>query len=150
IFARRSTSGRPNDPQLSAQIILEATGVSAEDLIDAISELEELGWVQPRRVIGARPFGYQIVTPTGLLFMHVDPHVMGWDAAQDALRVAAELVNQPNYGLQSREIVTRLGWTPRRLNPALSYLILHGLVIKNDNVDREFVTPSILKNDKTR
>jgi len=100
--------------------------------------------------MGAAPFGYQIVTPTERLFLGVDPHVMGWNPAEDAVRVAAEVVNQPNHGLQSQNIATHLDWKPRRLNPALSYLVSRGLVLPSKNMDRDFVTPFIAKNDKTR
>ena len=150
LFARDSEDGRSWDPQMHVDNIREATNATDDDLIDAISELEDLGWVKPQRVIGAPPFGFQIVTPTDRLFERVDKHVMGWDTAADAARVAAELVNSGERGLQSRILAEKLGWSPRRLNPALSYLVSRDLVLESRNIDRTFVTGYVAVNPRTR
>jgi len=149
LFARESEDGRSWDPQMPIDKIRQATNASDDDLSDAISELEDLGWVKPQRVIGAPPFGFDIVTPTDPLFEHVDLHVMGWDTASDAARVAAELVNSGERGLQSRDLAEKLNWPPRRLNPALSYLYRE-LVLASRNIDSTFVTGYILVNPRTR
>lgn len=150
MFASESKNGRPHDPQLDIGKIREVTGASNDDLIDSISELKDLGWVTPHGVIGAPPFGYRIVTPTEWLFVRVDPHVMGWNAEQDAVRVAAEIANAENRGLQSHDIADRLGWTPRRLNPAISYLIAHDIVMASKNIHPTFVSSYLAKNERTR
>ncbi|HEY2093450.1 MAG TPA: toll/interleukin-1 receptor domain-containing protein [Thermoanaerobaculia bacterium] len=149
MFAQRSVKGR-NDPQLDIFIVREITGASNDDLIDAIGELKDLGWVKPHGVIGAAPFGYRIVTPTEHLFAHVDPYVMNWSVEQDAVRVAAEVANAPNRGLRSAEIASRLSWTPRRLNPTLSFLIGRRLVLASENIDATFVSSYLMSNDRTR
>ncbi|MEK6374758.1 MAG: toll/interleukin-1 receptor domain-containing protein [Acidobacteriota bacterium] len=150
LFAQRSEHGRAWDPQFGVEEMKEATAASDNDLIDAISELEDLGWVEPQRVMGAAPYGYQFATPTDGLFEHVDLNVMGWDPAQDALRVAAEVVNSSERGLQAHELVERLGWNPRRLNPALSYLVSRDLVLSSQVNDPVFVTHYIAETPKTR
>jgi len=150
LFARESEDGRSWDPQMPVEKIRHATNASDDDLIDAISELEDLGWVKPQRVIGAPPFGFDIVTPTDRLFERVDIHVMGWDTAADAARVAAELVNSGERGLQSRILAEKLGWSPRRLNPALSYLVSRDVVLASRNIDSTFVTGYIGVNPRTR
>lgn len=128
----------------------DATQASDVDLIDAISELEDLGWVEPQRVMGAGPFGYHFVTPTDRLFEHVDPHVMSWNTATDAARVAAEIVNSDDRGLQAHELIERLNWTPRRLNPALSFLVSRDLVQSSQVNDPVFVTHYVGETPKTR
>jgi hypothetical protein len=150
LFAKRSENGRSWDPQLPVTDMQEATDASDNDLIDAISELEDLGWVEPQRVMGAGPYGYCFVTPSDRLFERVDLAVMGWDPAQDALRVATEVVNSAEHGLQAHELVERLGWPPRRLNPALSYLESHDLVLSSKVNHPIFVTHYIGETPKTR
>jgi hypothetical protein len=149
-FARGSKNGRTNDPKIDVGDMLKETGASTDDLSDAISELADLGWLKPRRVMGSPPFGYRTVTPTEYLFLNVDRAVMGWDPEQDAIRVAAEIVNDQNRGLQSHDIAARLGWTPRRLNPALAYLIGRDLVMASQNIDATFVSSYVAKNERTR
>jgi hypothetical protein len=150
LLATRSEDGRSGDPQLPVSEMRQATNAVDQDLIDAISELEDLGWAEPQRAMGAAPFGYQFITPTAALFEHVDLNVMGWDPAQDAGRIAAELVNADERGLQAHDLVDRLAWTPRRLNPALSYLISRDLVLFSTVNDPVFVTHYIGETPKTR
>jgi hypothetical protein len=121
----------------------ELTGAPDEHLIDAISELEDARLVKPQHCLGARPYGYVTVEATDLLFWLIDPHVMGWSASKDAVRVAAEVVNAPNQSAQMFELAPRLGWSPRRLNPVLSLLIARNLVMHCRNLDADFVTSQI-------
>jgi hypothetical protein len=150
LFSKRSENGRAWDPQLAVDDMREVTRASDVDLIDAISELEDLGWVEPQRVMGAGPFGYYFVTPTDNLFEHVDPHVMEWNTTADAARVAAEVVNSDERGCQAHELIERLKWTPRRLNPALSFLVSRDLVDWSRVNDPVFVTHYIGETPKTR
>ena len=150
LFTKRSKHGRAHDPQLSVTELKDTTQTTDDDLIDAISELEDLGWLQPTRVMGAAPYGYVWVSPTDDLFVYVDPSVMQWNAEQDAVRIAAEVVNCDDRGLQGHELVERLGWSPRRLNPALSYLVSRDLVTASRAIDPVFVTHYIAETPRTR
>ena len=106
--------------------------------------------MKPRHVCGARPFGYVTVEATELLFWLIDPSVMSWDVQKDAVRIAAEVVNAPNQSVQMFELAPRLGWPPRRLNPALSFLIAKNLVMHCRNLDADFVTSQINMTPATR
>ncbi|HYE85812.1 MAG TPA: hypothetical protein VEA16_05625, partial [Vicinamibacterales bacterium] len=151
LFARLSTTGRSsNGSSLEVVELQRLTGAADEHLIDAISELEDVHLVKPRHVIGARPFGYVTVEATDRLFWLIDPIVMGWDVHKDAVRIAAEVVNAPNQSVQMFELAPRLGWLPRRLNPALSFLIAKNLVMHCRNLDAEFVTSQINMTPATR
>lgn len=151
LFARLSTTGRSSTgSSLEVVELQRLTGASDEHLIDAISELEDVRLVKPRHVIGARPFGYVTVEATELLFWLIDPVVMGWDVTKDAVRVAAEVVNAPNESMQMYELVPRLGWSARRLNPALSFLIAKNLVMHSRNLDADYVTSQINMTPATR
>jgi hypothetical protein len=151
LFSKRSVNGRPYDPPLHTSAIREATKASDADLIAAIRELEELGWLVTRPVQGALPFGFNIVEPTARLFERVDRLVKGWDANADAIRVAAELIKAGQRRLEAHVLAARLDWKPRRLNPALSYLLMHDLAASSGgNVDRVFVTAYVSANARTR
>jgi hypothetical protein len=150
LFARRSVDGRAGDPRFTVDDMLDATDASENDLVDAISELEDLGWVEPQRLMFAGPRGYHDVFPTGHLFEHVDSHVMGWNPPTDAQRVAAEILNSEEQGLQAYELASRLDWGARRINPALSFLISRDLVLSSDVNDPVFVTPYVGATPKTR
>ena len=151
LFARLSISGRSSSgSSLEVVELQRLTGAADEHLIDAISELEDARLVKPRHCIGARPFGYVTVEATELLFWLVDPVVMGWNVMKDAIRVAAEVVNAPNESVQMFELAPRLGWSPRRLNPALSFLIAKRLVMHCRNLDAHFVTSQINMTPATR
>jgi hypothetical protein len=150
LFSRRSIHGRPHDPPLHVSVIRQATNASDEELIAAVKELESLHWVVARRVDGAEPFGYNIVVPTDRLFERLDQRVIGSDPAKDAVRVARELVTGDQPGLDTRVLAERLEWEPRRLNPALSYLLMNDLAQPRGNVDRLYVTPHVAANARTR
>lgn len=151
LFARLSATGRSsNGSSLEVVELQRLTGAADDHLIDAISELEDARLVKPRHVIGARPFGYLTVEATELLFWLIDSVVMGWDVQKDAVRIAAEVVNAPNQSVQMFDLAPRLGWPPRRLNPALSFLIAKNLVMHSRDLDADFVTSQINMTPATR
>lgn len=150
IFSKRSVHGRPHDPPLHVSMIRQATNASDEELMAAVAELESLRWAIARRVPGAEPFGYNMVVPTERLFERIDKKVMGWDPVRDAARVAAELVTGDQPGLETRVLAERLAWEPRRLNPALGYLLMNDLALPRGNVDRIYVAGYVAANARTR
>src|SRR5204863_9131476 len=126
-FLRLSERGRHNDPTLEVTALLATTGLASEDLAAAIDELRDLGLVEPKLALGSAPFGYFSVGATEHLFLALDHLAMGWDTADDARRLATELLNSGHHWLGMHEIVERLQWSPRRINPALAFLIERGL-----------------------
>ena len=62
------------------------------------------------------------VYPKDELFVSFDKFWMGWDPAQDALRLAADLVNDDEFPRDPTSIAARYDWSPRRLNPAIAFL----------------------------
>ena len=49
----------------------------------------------------------------------------------DALRLATDILNETTFSTHPSDIATRYDWAPRRLNPALSYLIARELIFHN-------------------
>lgn len=71
---------------------------------------------------------YGTVIPLPELYVTLDKHFKEWDPATDALTLAADLLNDASFPREPQEIAERYGWQPRRLNPALSYLISRKLI----------------------
>jgi len=71
-------------------------------------------------------------------------------AAVAVVRVA-ELANLEEEGASLAELAKRLDWAPRRLNPAVNYLIHHSLVGKDDNTMSDpFTCHRIMRTRATR
>lgn len=110
-FCLESEHGSSNDPSLSMDELLEKTGLSQDDAIDALYEL--------RNFIKDDHFS---VIPNKELFVEFDKAFMEWDAEKDALRLASSLINDNNFPTNVPEMAEKFGWTSRRMNPAINYL----------------------------
>jgi hypothetical protein len=117
LFVERTENAASWDPQVSTQEIAEETSLSEEDVADALFELKSM--VEEH-------YGTVIAEPE--LYATFDKHFKDWDPACDALRVAADLLNDSSFPREPDQIAARYGWPPRRLNPALSYLINRKLI----------------------
>ncbi len=144
LLVTRSENGRANDPQLSVEDLRTGTGYSDDELIEAVDELREARLVSVDTAIGALRFGYVSTMPTDLLFRRFDRHLMGWRTEDDAARVAIEISNGGQRGAQARDLAEKLDWLPRRLNPALAYLVAMNLVTPSKAINAVFVTGYVL------
>jgi DNA-binding MarR family transcriptional regulator len=96
---------------LARRVELDAQVVRA-----ALEELEALGLAEDRSGAGQRgPY-----RGTRRLLAAFDPLFLGWNPRSDAARLAAELLQ--SGGMRTDELADRLGWRPRRLNPAITVL----------------------------
>jgi hypothetical protein len=94
---------------------------------------------------------YDIITGMPELYATFDKYFQEWDPAADGLRVVADFLNDPSFPEQPAEIAARYGWQPRRLNPALSYLISRKLVDPIQHLGMNpWVAGYVHKNDATR
>jgi hypothetical protein len=112
-----SQQGRQMDPQLSADD-LRLAGLCGEDIEDAVDELERSGLTGHLS---------DVIYPQEELFIRFDKLMHPWDAEQDALRIAADLVNGDSEFLDIVRAACAYGWQPRRMNPALAFLASRGL-----------------------
>ena len=108
--------------------------VGKRDLEDAVAELRQAGLVE---VISAIGRAIVDVTPTNTLFLLMDPVALGTSPQADAVSFAREALALD--GGRVREIAGRLGWTPRRVNPALA-LLLPLVSIRSDESNPDYVT----------
>jgi hypothetical protein len=87
------------------------------------------------------------------LFWNFDKMFMSWDVKDDALAIAEMLVNGEHEGhnqLVSARLSQQLKWEPRRLNPALTYLVEHGVVRASNTNSYPFAHYSIMETPETR
>jgi hypothetical protein len=140
VFVEASEHGDSFDPQFSVAELREKTGLTNEDMDDAFHELRDLA---KERFGSVRPERY--------LFAEFDQHWKPWNPSEDALVLAAAMVNSPDFPAAMSAIAERLHWSARRLNPAASYLMRRQLVEYIDSLDsRPFTAHRITRNDATR
>jgi hypothetical protein len=117
IFVERSENALFADPQFGIEELAREAGLSLNDTKDALFELS---------VFFRDHHDYAM--PEGTLFADFDRYWKPWNAPGDALRLAADVLNDPKFPSDPKQIIERYGWTPRRLNPALYYLLERKLI----------------------
>lgn len=140
-----SKKGREGDPTIEHDELRAIAGVSDDDLLEAIDELESRRWVEHVRTLAS--FGHLRAKPP--IFAALDAQFMDWNPGDDAKIVAAELTDAPG-GLNVSLLAERLAWPPRRMNPALAALTELGAVDSSKIIDRNYLYNSIRKNVQTR
>lgn len=110
-----SANGYKLDPQVRIDALPQRTGLSQEDVELAVDELRSSGLLE---VNGSR----DVVFATNRLFWETDPLFTESDPTIDAQALARWMVNQQEDAADMRRVGEELGWTPRRLNPAATYL----------------------------
>lgn len=135
-----SPLARKFEPFLSYDDAAVKTGLTVEDVRDAVHEL--MGMVSDHH--GQRFYAEEE------LFVRLDAYWKPWDPAKDAVTVAAVLLNGSISG-EPGAIAKALGWSARRLNPALSYLENRGHVKAMRNMSgSDFVLVTMFATDGTR
>jgi hypothetical protein len=140
LFVERTQHASYLDPNMSPQEIAEATGLSEEDTEDALYELKN--FVE---------YEYGNVTAFTELFATFDKHYKEWDPSQDALRIAADALNDDKFPDAPKAIAERYQWNARRLNPAINYLKSRKLMDVLEALGTHpFIASHLFKNDATR
>lgn len=111
IFVEQTEHGMWADPQLTADDLSKATGLTEDDVTDALHELWTLVEDHHGRIL-----------PKAELFAQFDALFKNWNPTEDAIRLAADMVNDPEFPADPAIVATQYGWPPRRLNPAIAYL----------------------------
>ena len=118
IFVESSETALFGDPQLTITDLVTRTSLSEDDVRDALHELRAFFTVSFDRAL-----------PKDELYVIFDKHFLPWDPAADALALAADLVNDASFPENTLEIASRYDWLPRRLNPAIAFLINRDLIM---------------------
>ncbi len=144
VFVQHTEQAVDLDPQFSRDQLLTLTGLSKHDLTDAIYELR--GRVTVHEYSGG---AYVVAEPE--LYADFDALWQPWVPAEDALRLASDLHNDPDFPSDSGAIAQHYGWTPRRLNPALAYLMARELVEVDTSIgDHSYLGHRVSATDATR
>jgi hypothetical protein len=117
-FVENSPNGLFGDIQSSVSDLMSHTGLSENDAKDAIHELGSL----------VHSMHLDIGTPTDELYVRFDSYWKDWDPKDDALKLAADLMNDKSFPRAPKAISAFYNWPPRRLNPAMAFLVNRELV----------------------
>jgi len=117
-FVENSKHGTFADPQIDVEDLAQKAGLSVDDTEDALYELAGLVKVS---------HGHVLVQ--GALFAEFDRHWKPWNAAEDALKLGADILNDPGFPSDCKQIADRYGWEPRQLNPVIHYMLERQLIV---------------------
>lgn len=117
-FVENTKYGRFGDPMIDVEPLAEATGLTLDDTKDALFELS--------------PFFKDTkfhALVKGSLFTEFDRHWKPWNPREDALKLAADIMNDEGFPGNAKAIAELYGWEPRRLNPAATFLFERNLLV---------------------
>lgn len=140
LFSDSASDAFYGDPTFTESELAEKLQLTPDDVTDALHELRNFLKV----TIGH-------VRPETELFASFDKHWRDWNPEQDAIKLALDLVQDTSFPSQSAEIAARYGWQPRRLNPALAYLINRKIILDSKTLGTmPWLTHWVQKTDETR
>jgi hypothetical protein len=111
VFVKSSKHAHKLDPQISMVKLMEQTSLTEDDFKDGVYELGGL--------VGSN---FDTYYPEDLLFAEFDQYWQLWNPEEDALKLAADMINDAELPIKPEEIAGLYGWEPRRMNPAVAYL----------------------------
>lgn len=112
LFVEKTKHARFADPQFSVEELANETGLTVPDTKDGLHEL----WAFFRD-------SRDHVLVEASLFAEFDQYWKPWKTADDALKLAADIGNDPDFPSDCQLIADRYGWDSRRLNPSITYLL---------------------------
>lgn len=117
-FVEKSKDALFGDPMRDVEDLAKEVGLSVEDTEDAIHELS--GFLRLST-------GHVLVQ--GALFAEFDRYWKPWNTADDALRLASDIMSDPKFPDPCEEIAKLYQWEPRRLNSTAYYLLERSLIV---------------------
>jgi len=118
VFIRKSKFGRKFDPQMTIEQIGEHSALPLSEVRLGLLDLRDAGLVESSKEINSK-----VAFPLPGLFTEFDHFFMEWDPKEDAKEVAAFIFNLDVTQVATTKIGEKFGWDPRRLNPAVNYLV---------------------------
>lgn len=116
---RNSEHGLDRDPAVPLSALAIAIGMEISTCRGACAELASCGWIwEDEEFINSD----WAICPKPTLFQAFDRHWMGNDVVADAMTLVGHVRANADMGLVIPSFAETLGWTPRRINPALEYL----------------------------
>ncbi len=149
-MVKNSVNARWGDPQRAAMEVRTECGLTEQAMIEALDELEEHRFIETIPPIHATTLPVMTIMPLERLFVELDRFGMPWDTEVDARTVAATLINVFSGHASSPRIASELGWTPRRLNPAVAVLVAAGLVATGNEINPEWRYVDVRETPRTK
>lgn len=140
-FCRETENAVWADPQISEEDLAAAVELSLKDTQDALYELRDFFRED-----------HFAVMPDKNLWTEFDKYFLeGADPQADALIIATDMMNVTDFPEKLSEIAERYEWSPRRINPAVAFLLERSLVRDMQYLgDGRWVTSEIERTDATR
>jgi hypothetical protein len=101
----------------------DTLSLTDEEVEDAVVELEGYLLLEPN--LNTSP---QVMVKNQFFWL-TDSDVKGWNPVDDAVILATVLQNDPEDSLHLEVMATKLDWSPRRANPAATYLVDNEIVL---------------------
>jgi hypothetical protein len=140
LFSDSASDAFYGDPTFTESDLAAKLELTSDDVADALHELRNFVKVTVGHVL-----------PETELFASFDKHWRDWDPEQDAIKLALDLVQDTSFPFQTADIAARYGWQPRRLNPALAYLINRKIILDSKRLGTmPWLTHWVQKTDETR
>jgi hypothetical protein len=124
-MCKGSSRGHDGDPACEIEVLQEDVGLTSSDLEDAIDDLGPLIRTQELT-------GYHGIASREALFARYDHLFMDWNPERDARVIGAVLVAGGLQVVDTKELADELGFLPRRMNPAIAWLLERGLLKRRD------------------
>ena len=121
LFVERTEHGVFADPQFSVESLAEETGLTVADAKDGLFELSTFFKDSRHHVL-----------VEASLFTEFDRHWKPWNASDDALKLAADIANDPDFPAGCKEIAERYGWDARSVNAGVNWG--HGAGVRRDHL----------------
>jgi hypothetical protein len=119
-FVEKSEHGCFGDPMVNNATLVKETGLTHDDLSDALFELSTF--------FKERASGDPLVLES--LFSAFDRFWKPWNPREDAVKLAADIMNDERFPAESKKIAELYSWEPRRLNPAVTYLHERDMIVE--------------------
>jgi hypothetical protein len=127
----RSQTATTGDPEYDYDALLEASGLSADELADAADDLVEHDLIETEARMNGRRTPFDVLVAKDSLFVAFDALLGENDPEADARRLAADLLSEA-VPSSVDGAAAQYDWTPRRMNPAITFLVDRGLVADDD------------------
>jgi hypothetical protein len=150
LFVTESEDGAFQKPRFAFSEFCSRLGLSNSDARAVVDELEGDGMLERGKALGdSLPW----VEPRNRLFWKFDRLFREWDVEQDARLIARKLVEGPRAEenqLLSISLAKQLGWPPRRINPALTFLVENNFVSHSATKAYPYAVYSVIETANTR
>jgi len=126
LIAEKSKKAMVGDPQFTPDVIMKQCGLAEDDMAEGVDELVQTGRIRKLDALGQPHFA--VIWPESTFFVAYDSVFGIGNPKEDARRLAIEIVNSGNDNCSVSTLSEITSWTPRRINPAVEYLVSHHVV----------------------